>query len=339
MDQSLLYFRLNCVVQDTDAEGCTRFLNGDACAMLFTPGGSAVHCLTFGVEEHFQVSRFDSPMRRRHWDSFESRVAANIARLLELLDEHHTRATFFVLGWVAERRQELVKTIAGCGHEIASYGYNHELVTAQTPRLFREDIRRAKALLEDLTGRPVQGYRAPGFTITSETAWALPILVEEGYTYDSSILPVRQDHGGMPGSWPWSHLRETSSGPIWEVPPTTARLAGMRWLIAGGPYFRLLPFWLIKALLHGDGCDRHGLVMYFHAWEFDRNHPRMEGPFSSQLLHYMNFHQTERRLSALLKQFAFTPIQDHIDLSRIAPRDLTIRFTPAAAPAIATDLV
>jgi hypothetical protein len=113
----------------------------------------------------------------------------------------------------------------------------------------------------------------------------------------------------------------------------------MRWLIAGGPYFRLLPFWLIKALLHGDGCDRHGLVMYFHAWEFDRNHPRMEGPFSSQLLHYMNFHQTERRLSALLKQFAFTPIQDHIDLSRIAPRDLTIRFTPAAAPAIATDLV
>ena len=298
-----------------------------------------MHCLTFGVEEHFQVSRFDCPMSRRLRDSFESRVPAYIARLLVKLDEHHARATFFVLGWVAERRRELIKTIAGCGHEIASYGYNHELVTAQTPELFRADIKRAKDLLEDLTGRPVQGYRAPGFAITSETSWALPILVEEGYTYDSSILPVRQDHGGIPGSWPWSHLRETSAGPIWEVPPTTARLAGMRWLIAGGPSFRLLPFWLIKALLHGNGRNGHGLVMYFHAWEFDRNHPRMEGPFFSQLLHYLNFHQTERRLGSLLTQFTFAPIHEHIDLSRMARRDRSVRFTPAAAPAIATDLV
>jgi polysaccharide deacetylase family protein (PEP-CTERM system associated) len=298
-----------------------------------------VHCLTFGVEEHFQISRFDSPMRRRHWNSYESRVAANIARVLELLDEHHTRATFFVLGWVAERRPELVKTIAACGHEIASYGYNHELVTAQTPDLFREDAKKAKVILEDLTGRPVQGYRAPGFAITSETSWALPILVEEGYTYDSSILPVREDHGGIPGSWPWSHLRETSAGPIWEVPPTTARMAGMRWLIAGGPYFRLLPFWLLKVLLQGNSRDSHGLVMYFHAWEFDRNHPRMEGPFLSQLLHYLHFHQTEKRLSSLLKQFAFAPIRDQIDLSRTAPVDHSVRFAPSAAPAIVPDLV
>jgi polysaccharide deacetylase family protein (PEP-CTERM system associated) len=298
-----------------------------------------VHCLTFGVEEHFQVSRFDSPMRRRHWESFESRVAANITRLLELLDRHHTRATFFVLGWVAERQPKLVKAIADCGHEIASYGYNHELVTAQTPDLFREDVRRAKDILEDLTGRPVQGYRAPGFAITSETSWALPILVEEGYTYDSSILPMRQDHGGIPGSWPWCHVRETSAGSIWEVPPTTARLAGLRWLIAGGTYFRLLPFSLILSLLRGTNRDGRGLVLYFHAWEFDRNHPRMEGPFLSQLLHYLNFHQTEKRLSALLQEFTFAPIQEHIDLSQMAPVGHPIRFVPAPAPAIATDLV
>jgi polysaccharide deacetylase family protein (PEP-CTERM system associated) len=298
-----------------------------------------VHCLTFGVEEHFQVSRFDSPMRRRHWGSFESRVAGNIGRLLELLDQHHTRATFFVLGWVAERRPEMVKAIAACGHEIASHGYNHELVTAQTPILFREDVRKAKVLLEDLTGRPVQGYRAPGFTITSETSWALPILVEEGHTYDSSILPMRQGHGGIPGSSPWRHLRDTSAGLIWEVPPTTVRLAGMRWLVAGGPYFRLLPFSLIRALLDGDNRNGHGLVMYFHAWEFDRNHPRMEGPFLSQLLHFLNFHQTEKRLSALFSQFTFAPIQDLIDQSSMTPMDDSVRFAPAAAPAIATDLV
>ncbi|HEX2055933.1 MAG TPA: XrtA system polysaccharide deacetylase [Nitrospiraceae bacterium] len=298
-----------------------------------------MHCLTFGVEEHFQVSSFDSPMRRRHWDTFESRVASNTEHLLELLDQHKTRATFFVLGWVAERQPGLIKTISACGHEIASYGYNHELVTAQTPDLFRHDVRRAKAILEDLTGRPVQGYRAPGFTITSETSWALPILVEEGHTYDSSILPVRQDHGGIPGSWPWCHLRETASGHIWEIPPTTVRLAGMRWLIAGGPYFRLLPFSLIRALLNNTDRDGHAVVMYFHAWEFDRHHPRMEGPFVSQLLHYLNFHQTEKRLSALLERFSFAPIQDHIDLSLSASTDHSVRFAPAAAPAIATDLV
>lgn len=298
-----------------------------------------MHCLTFDVEEHFQVSRFDSPMRRRHWDSFESRVAANLSRLLELLEAHRTRATFFVLGWVAERQPELIKTIAGHGHEIASHGYNHELVTVQTPNLFREDVRRAKALLEDLSGRPIHGYRAPGFTITSETPWALSILAEEGHTYDSSIIPRRHDRCGIPGSWPWCHLRETPAGHIWEVPPTTAHVAGMRWPVAGGSCFRLLPFSLIERLLQGIDRAGHGLVMYFHAWEFDRQHPRMEGPFFSQLMHYLNLHQTEKRLTALLQQFTFGPIQDYLDLLRTAPADHSVRFAPATAPAIATDLV
>jgi polysaccharide deacetylase family protein (PEP-CTERM system associated) len=297
-----------------------------------------MHCLTFDVEEHFQVARFDSPMRRRHWDSFESRVAANTDRLLLLLEEHHTRATFFVLGWVAERHPGLVKAIAACGHEIASHGYSHELITAQTPTLFRDDVRKAKRLLEDLTGVPVQGYRAPGFTITSETAWALPILVEEGYTYDSSIIPARQGHG-IPGSWPLCHLRETQSGHIWEMPPTTVRLAGLHWPIGGGGYFRLLPFSIIKSLLRGLDLEGHGLVMYFSAWEFDRHHPRMEGPFLTQLLHYLNFHQTERRLRSLLTQLVFGPIQDHIDLAGRASVVHSVGFPAPAAPAIAPDPV
>ena len=153
-----------------------------------------MHCLTFDIEEHFQVSRFDSPIRRRHWGAFESRVTANTCEVLDLLARYDTKATFFVLGWVAERHPGLIKQIAECGHEIASHGYGHELVTAQTPDLFRADVRQAKQILEDLTGAPVHGYRAPGFTITRETLWALPILAEEGHTYDSSVVPIRHDH-------------------------------------------------------------------------------------------------------------------------------------------------
>ena len=206
------------------------------------PRITPVHCLTFDIEEHFQVSRFDSPIRRRHWGSFESRVTPNTCKVLDLLARYQTRATFFVLGWVAERHPGLIKQIAECGHEIASHGYGHELVTAQTPELFRADVRKAKQILEDLTGSPVQGYRAPGFTITRETLWALPILAEEGHTYDSSVVPIRHDHCGVPGSDPWHHLKQTSSGPIWELPPSTVNLGGVRLPIAGGSYFRLLPF-------------------------------------------------------------------------------------------------
>lgn len=298
----------------------------------------SIHCLTFEVEEHFQVLRFDSPMRRRHWHSYESRITTNIARLLDLLDSHRTKATFFILGWVAERQPALIKTIAAHGHEIASHGYNHEVVTAQTPHLFREDVKRAKSCLEGLIGRPVRGYRAPGFTITSETPWALPILVEEGHTYDSSIIPTRHDNSDMPGSSPGCHMRETPAGYLWEIPPTTVRLAGIRWPIAEGG-FRLLPSSLIKTLLQKMDRGGQGLVMCFHAWEFDRQQPRMEGPVLSQLLHYLNLHQMEPRLVSLLQQFTFGPIQDYIDVSRITSADHSPHFSPSPAPAIVTDLV
>lgn len=298
----------------------------------------SAHCLTFDLEEHFQVSRFDSPIRRRHWGSFESRVAANTCRLLELLARHQTRATFFVLAWVAERHPGLIKQIAECGHEIASHGYGHELITAQTPELFRSDVRRAKQILEDLTGVPVQGYRAPGFTVTRETLWALPILVEEGHTYDSSIVPIRHDHCGVPNTDPWPHLRQTSAGPIWEVPPSTANLGGLRLPIAGGSYFRLLPFPAVRRLLNRIERQGRPLVLYFHPWELDPQQPRMEGPFFSRLFHYLNLGKTEFRLSSVLNTFRFAPISEQLDVSPIMPLDSTILQTIPPAE-IAQDVV
>ena len=297
-----------------------------------------MHCLTFEVEEHFQVLRFDSPMRRRHWHSYESRVDANVGRLLEFLDSHNTKATFFILGWVGERHPALIKSIVGHGHEIASHGYNHEVVTALTPDLFREDVKRAKDLLEGLTGRPVRGYRAPGFTITSETPWALPILAEEGYTYDSSIMPTRHDGSSMPRTGLGCHTRETPPGYLWEIPPTMARLAGMRWPLVGSA-FRLLPFSLIETLLQEMDRSGQDLVMCFHTWEFDQQQPRMDGPVLSQLLHYLNLHQMEPRLASLLRQFTFVPIQDYIEILRTAPTDHSLLFCSSPAQAIVTDPV
>jgi polysaccharide deacetylase family protein (PEP-CTERM system associated) len=285
-----------------------------------------VHCLTFDIEEHFQVSRFDSPIRRRHWGSFESRVTPNTCKLLDLLARYQTRATFFVLAWVAERHPGLIKQIVECGHEIASHGYGHELVTAQTPELFRADIRKAKQILEDLTGSPVQGYRAPGFTITRET-----ILAEEGYTYDSSIVPIRHDHCGIPGSNPWHHLRQTSSGPLWEVPPSTVNLGGLRLPIAGGSYFRLLPFSVLCRLLKRIERQGRPLVMYFHPWELDPLQPHMEGTFLSHLLHYRNLNKMEFRISSLMNTFRFAPIAALTDFSPIMPLEPTI--FPAIPPA------
>lgn len=268
------------------------------------------HCLSFDVEEHFQVSAFDSLTRRRYWDQFESRVEQNTERVLALLADAGVRATFFVLGWVAERHPGLVCRIALAGHEVACHGYAHKLVTTQDAIAFREDIRRAKKVLEDILGKPVYGYRAPSFTITKHTMWALPLLVEEGYRYDSSIFPIWHDRYGMPSANPLCHQVLTEAGPIWEVPPSTVKLARLRMPIAGGGYFRLIPYPVLRRLLkkvEGKGIP---LVMYFHPWELDPEQPRMEGPLFSRFRHYMNLAKTASRLRCLLKDFRFAPIQE-----------------------------
>jgi polysaccharide deacetylase family protein (PEP-CTERM system associated) len=268
------------------------------------------HCLTFDIEEHFQVSAFDSPMRRRHWNHFESRVERNTEKLLELLAIRDVRATFFVLGWVAERHPGLVQTIANNGHEVASHGYAHELITSQTPTQFRQDVRRAKEILEDLIGAPVLGYRAPSFTIVQDTIWALPILVEEGYVYDCSIFPIRHDRYGMPGANPKCHRLFTDAGPLLEIPPSTIQIAGIRVPIAGGGYFRLIPYPVLRKLLKHVETGGQPLVMYLHPWEIDPDQPRMQGPLLSCFRQYLNLHKTEARLIDLLHDFRFGTIRD-----------------------------
>jgi len=270
------------------------------------------HYLSFDIEEHFQVSAFDSPMRRRYWDQFESRVESNTNRIIEVLGITGTKATFFILGWVAERHAGMVRNLAEQGHEVASHGYAHQLISEQTPEEFREDVRKAKGILESIVGAPVKGYRAPSFTITSKTRWALPILVEEGHEYDSSIFPVLHGRYGMTGACPWPHHIKTDSGSLWEMPPSTIGLGRVRIPIAGGGYFRLIPYWLLRNCLRKVEGENHPLVMYLHPWELDPSQPRMAGPLLSRFRHYVNLRQTQRRLEMLTREFSFRPLGEEL---------------------------
>jgi polysaccharide deacetylase family protein (PEP-CTERM system associated) len=301
------------------------------------------HCLTIDIEEHFQVTAFDSPMRRRNWNQFESRVQRTTERLLAILEKENGRATFFVLGWVAERHPRLVHAIAQHGHEVASHGYAHELITVQTPARFREDVRRAKGILEDIIGAPVLGYRAPSFTITQETSWALPILVEEGYVYDSSVsptlphLPIGPHRNGKPATDDLCQCLPTNAGTLWEIPPSTLQIAGVRMSIAGNGYFRLLPYGLLLRMLKRFETDDQRLVMCLRSWELDPDQPMMHGPLLSRFRHYVNLHKTEDRLIHLMNEFSFGPIREAIapirhlyeERGRALPRDWS--FTPYQA--------
>lgn len=272
-------------------------------------GGKPMHCLSFDVEEHFQVSAFWSEARRQQWDKYESRVENNTRKLVELLAKHDTKATFFVLGWVAERYPGLVKALVGQGHEIASHGYGHESVTSQSPEQFRHDVRRAKYILEDLTGSPVLGYRAPSFSITAESQWALSILVEEGYRYDSSMYDRFQRSGSARASKGIVQI-DTAGGRIWEISPSTLNVWGVQVPVAGGGYFRLFPYAASKTLLQRLENQGAKLVMYLHPWEIDPEQPRMDGPWLSQFRHYLNLQKTQERLSRLLTDFRFGPMRN-----------------------------
>ena len=266
------------------------------------------HCLTFDIEEHFQVNAFDSAERRRGWMQAESRIERSTDKLLEILARHRYRATFFVLGWIAERHARLVERIAAAGHEIASHGYGHELISKLTPDAFREDVRKAKKILEDVIGAPVTGYRAPSFTIMPKTRWALEVLVEEGHAWDSSVVPVIHDVYGWPGANPHPHRLETASGPLWELPPATAGLPGARIAVGGGGHFRLYPYPLVRALLRRIEARGEPFVFYLHPWELDPDQPRMEGSRLSHFRHYRNLDRVEGRLERLFDDFRFAPV-------------------------------
>jgi polysaccharide deacetylase family protein (PEP-CTERM system associated) len=265
-----------------------------------------INAMTVDVEDYFHVSAFDDVVPRSAWEGMERRVARNTRRLLDLFDEFGVHGTFFVLGWVADRDRALVREIAARGHEIASHGYAHRLVYDQTLSAFRNDVRRAKQLLEDATGVRVRGYRAPSFSVTARSLWALEILIEEGHTYDASIFPIRHDRYGIPGSPRHMYALQHQSGSLSEVPASTVRIGPVVLPIAGGGYFRQFPYsWTRWGIARVNNVEQQPVVFYLHPWEIDADQPRLSAGWLTRLRHYRNLDQTERRLRALLTDFQF----------------------------------
>lgn len=267
------------------------------------------NALTIDVEDYFQVAALAEAVRPEDWHSMEYRVEANTNRLLDLLDKHNTKATFFTLGWVAEKSPELVRTIQRGGHEIASHGYSHQLIYNQTPDAFREETRRSKRILEDITGQAITGYRAASYSITNQSRWALDILAEEGFVWDSSIFPVHHDRYGMPGTPRWPHKLTTNEGhELAEFPLSTLKFPGYTLPIAGGGYFRLFPYWFSRWGLGSINRQGQPFVFYLHPWEVDPGQPKLDVKWFSRFRHYNNLDVCEARLDKLLGHFSFVPM-------------------------------
>ena len=268
------------------------------------PGPVITNALTIDVEDYFQVSAFAPHIARGDWDRRECRVERNVETILAMLARREVKATFFTLGWIAERYPQLVRRIVAEGHELASHGYGHERVTDLTPEAFDADIRRAKAILEDLAGSLVMGYRAPSFSIGASNLWALDFLGRAGYRYSSSIYPIRHDHYGMPDAPRFAH--RTDSGMI-EIPPTTLRVLRRNLPSSGGGYFRLLPYaasrWMLRRV---NEVEQQAAVFYFHPWEIDVDQPRIAGVgVKTRFRHYTNIDRMQARLQQLLGDFAW----------------------------------
>ena len=263
---------------------------------------SITNALTIDVEDYFQVSAFAPCIARSEWDTRECRVERNVQRIMEMLDRHQVKATFFTLGWIAERYPELVREMARRGHEVASHGYAHQRASDQGRAEFLDDIKRAKAILEDLSGQAVRGYRAPSFSIGTGNLWAFDCLVEAGYQYSSSIYPIKHDHYGIPDAPRFMHEVRPS---LSEIPATTIRAFARNWPASGGGYFRLMPYALSRRLLRRvNDADKAAAVFYFHPWEIDPQQPRVAGASAkARFRHYLNLDRMEARLERLLADF------------------------------------
>lgn len=267
------------------------------------------NALTFDLEEYFQVANLRSAIRRESWDRLERRTPREVGLLLERLREARTRATFFALGWVAEREPSLVREIVAAGHEIASHGYEHRFVHDLGPGAFREDLRRTRGILEDVSARPVLGFRASTFTITERTPWALPILAEEGYRYDSSVFPVRHPTYGIP-HFPRQPLLLTFDGGrrLVEFPPLTLRIAGSNLAVGGGGYFRLLPLSVVLFSIRRFNRAGHPAAIYLHPWEFDPDQPVVPVGRVARFRHRVGLRSAGRKLERLLRRHPFAPM-------------------------------
>jgi polysaccharide deacetylase family protein (PEP-CTERM system associated) len=264
-----------------------------------------LNALSIDVEEYFHANSLENVIERSQWDKYESRVEMSVSRLLSMLDDYRICATFFVLGWVAEQKPLLIKEIHEQGHEIACHGYGHELIYRQKPEDFRADVRRAKQILEQLIQSPVKGYRAPTFSITADTLWALDILIEEGYIYDSSIFPIVHDRYGIPKGERFPHQIRRNNGKIYEFPLSTVRLMGYNFPIAGGGYMRFLPYWVIKRGIAMLNKQQRPAILYLHPWEIDPHQPRQAVGNLTRMRHYYNLDKMEGKLKRLLADFSF----------------------------------
>lgn len=275
-----------------------------------------LNALTIDVEDYFHVSAYADRISIQDWEHFSPRVQLGTRRILSLLDKFQVRATFFVLGWVAERQPQLVREIQAAGHEIASHSYHHRLVYNQTPEEFRDDFRRAKDVLEQVTGEAVRGYRAPSFSIVQRSLWALDVLAEEGVQFDSSIYPVHHDRYGIPDARLGPHqIALSDSGlTLWEFPGTVQSIWGWRAPVGGGGYFRLYPYRLTRAFLRRtNSVARLPFMFYLHPWELDPEQPRLPGSLLRRWRHRINLAATERRLERLLTDFRFGAMSDALE--------------------------
>ncbi len=280
-------------------------------------GDNLAHHLSFDVEEFFQVEAAVKCVDRDDWASFASRLDEPVGRILDLLAERAVRATFFVLGWVARQRGELVRRIAGAGHEVASHGMSHHMLERLGPDAFRQELRESRHILQDLSGQEVVGFRAPTFSIMHRTAWALDVLIEEGWQYDSSVFPVRHDRYGVPDAPTRPHwARAGGEKAILELPPLTRRVLRGNWPVGGGGYLRLLPLWVIKGAVAA--AQRCGLpaMIYLHPWELDPDQPVLKMGRLGTWRHRVNLARTHDKLRRLLEAFRFTSVRDNLPALR-----------------------
>ena len=268
-----------------------------------------MNALTVDVEDYFQVSAMAPHIARDSWDAQPCRVERNVQRLLAMFAQHGAHATFFTLGWVAERYPQLVRDIVAGGHELASHGYGHLRASDQSQVDFAQDVRRAKALLEDIGGQEVQGYRAPSFSIGHGNAWAFDVLLDAGYRYSSSVYPVQHDHYGMPDAPRFPYAARPG---LTEIPITTTRVLGRNIPAGGGGYFRLAPYRLSRwALRRVNAIDRRPAIFYMHPWEIDPGQPRIAGTdLKTRFRHYVNLSRTESRLGQLLQDFKWGRVDE-----------------------------
>jgi len=272
--------------------------------------GEMLNAMTVDVEDYFQVSAFDPYVSRSSWDEYETRVEANTDRILSLFEQHDVHATFFTLGWVAEKFPQLVRRIVDSGHELASHGWGHIMVTRLTREQFSDDIRKAKQTLEDTTGSAVAGYRAPSYSFTTKNAWAHPVLAEQGYRYSSSVAPIKHDLYGIPDAPRFAH--SAADGAVIELPITTTCVAGRNIPCGGGGWFRLYPYKLSHwAISRVHSKDREKAIFYFHPWEIDPEQPRIDGlNFKTRFRHYQNLARMEGRVERLLKDFRWATMAE-----------------------------